>query len=566
MSNTVLRPRKLPSLSLLYTLVCGIFLLVACDIADETGTSAAVAMPDSYSADVADKIAQAGGNAVDMAIAAAFTLAVTYPEAGNLGGGGFMMIYVDDDAAFLDYREVAPLAATRDMYLDENGDVVPGKSLNGHLAVGVPGTVAGLWAAHRKYGTLSWESLIAPAIELAQDGFVVHEKLEAAYDSALDAFSQRTSFERYFSGLEAGTTFRQPELASTLQRIADLGPDGFYQGDTAALIVDEMARGGGLITLADLATYEAKWRVPLRWPWRDQEVLAAPLPSSGGIALIQLLGMKEHSSESFEGVDLNSAQYVHLNAEIMKRVFADRAEYLGDPDFVDPPVARLLDDGYLAKRAAEVNPDSISDPGSIGPGLESPATTHFSILDRWGNAVSNTYTLNGWFGSRVVVEGAGFLLNNEMDDFSAKPGATNNFGALGGDANAIEPGKRMLSSMSPTILLHDGEVSVVIGTPGGTTIFTGVFQAINDMFDFGSSPEEAASAPRFHHQPRPDALYTVYQTPSHPLDDDVITELTRMGYIVEDWEIGDMQIVSRQGGSVVVGSDDRMRGVGRVLE
>ena len=380
--------------------MCIAVLFSACSGEDESSrvrtgaatASTAIAMPDSYSADVAEEISAMGGNAVDMAVAAAFALAVTYPEAGNIGGGGFMMIYMNGEAAFLDYREVAPGAATRDMYLDDNGDVVSGRSLNGHLAVGVPGTVAGLWAAHQRYGTLSWESLVAPAIGLAEHGFVVHAKLGAAYRSAVDEFSKGTEFERHFAGLVAGSTFRQPELAATLERIAAMGPAGFYAGETAQLIVDEMNRGHGLITGADLAGYEAKWREPLRRNWHDYEILAAPLPSSGGIALLQLLGMKEHLAEYFEGVELNSAQYVHLNAEIMKRVFADRAEYLGDPDFVVSPVAELLNDDYLERRAAEVDPEKISEIDSIRPGLESPATTHFSIMDRWGNAASNFST------------------------------------------------------------------------------------------------------------------------------------------------------------------------------
>ncbi len=436
---------------------------VACSTGEpESNTAesrtAAVAMPDSYSAAVASTILESGGNVVDAAVAVAFTLAVTYPEAGNIGGGGFMMIYIDGDARFLDYRETAPLGAHRDMFLDSDGEVIERSSLIGHKAAGIPGTVAGLWAAHQNHGTVSWHELVAPAIRLAENGFVVPAALEASRRRSETWFSDETNFSAYFSSMTAGENFRQPELAATLKRIAQYGPDDFYRGETAELLVTEMARGDGLITADDLARYEAVWREPLHASWRDYQIVSAPLPSSGGFAVIQLLKMKDYLAHEFEGLEHNSPQYIHLVAEIEKRVFADRAEYFGDPDAIDVPIERLISDEYIRSRAREVDATKISNLDSVQPGLEPFDTIHFSIVDYQGNAVSNTYTLNGSFGDGVIVEGAGFLLNNEMDDFSIKPGVPNMYGVVGGTANEIQPGKRMLSSMSPTILLRDGDI------------------------------------------------------------------------------------------------------------
>ncbi|MCJ7814525.1 MAG: gamma-glutamyltransferase, partial [Xanthomonadales bacterium] len=465
-------------------------------------------MPDTYSAEVAAGILGAGGNAVDAAIAAAFSLAVTFPEAGNIGGGGFMLVHVDGKSEFIDYRETAPLGAHRDMYLDDNGEVILNSSLIGHRAAGVPGTVAGLWLAHQRHGSLPWSDLVAPAIALAQNGFVVHEDLAGLAAEAVEWYDGALDFEGSFGTLRAGETFVQEDLAKTLERIAIHGPDDFYRGETANLIVAEMQRGGGLITLDDLQRYEAVVRDPLRAQWRDLEVLSAPPPSSGGFAVIQLLKMKDFLSHEFAGLEFNSPQYIHLIAEIEKRVFADRAEYLGDPDYIDVPIDELISDDYLRARAQEVNPLAISDVTAVAPGIESPDTTHFSIIDRHGNAVSNTFTLNWSFGSGVVVAGAGFLLNDEMDDFSVKAGVPNAYGVVGNTANAIQPGKRMLSSMSPTILLRDGEVELVIGTEGGSTIFTSVFQNIINIYDFAMAPAVAAGATRFHHQLLPPDLIT----------------------------------------------------------
>ncbi|MDX1516120.1 MAG: gamma-glutamyltransferase, partial [Woeseiaceae bacterium] len=526
---------------------------------------AAVAMPDSYSAEVSAEILQRGGNAVDAAIAADFVLTVTLPEAGNIGGGGFMLIYLDGEASFIDYRETAPLAAHRDMFLDANGDVIEGASTTGHLAVGVPGSVAGLWEAHQRFGSLPWRDLVMPSVELARDGIIVHPELARNIARGVARFSGKTNFEAYYGGARAGELFVQSELAETLQRIADDGPDGFYRGETAELIVAEMQRGNGLIAHEDLERYRAVWREPLRAQWRDFVVLSAPPPSSGGFAVVQLLKIKELLGHHFDGVELNSPQYVHLVAEMEKRVFADRAEYLGDPDYVDNRMDELLSDDYLRRRALEVDPERISTLDEVRPGLDAYETTHYSVVDFDGNAVSTTTTLNLSFGSGVVVTGAGFLLNDEMDDFSVKPGVPNAYGVIGNVANEIQPGKRMLSSMSPTILLKDGAVDFVVGTPGGSTIFTTVFQVIVNAYDYGLTPAEAAGAPRFHHQLlRPEV---VTYSPSVPLPEETISQLSERGYraVPHSYDYGDVQAIRRDGDTWIAGSDPRKRGESRVL-
>ena len=529
--------------------------------------TAAVAAPDRHGAEAARQVIEEGGNAVDAAIATAFVLAVTFPEAGNLGGGGFMTLHLDGRQDFLDFRETAPAAASRDMYLDAAGAVIPDGSLVGARAAGVPGTVAGLWAAHQRYGTLPWKRLLAPAIRLARQGFVIDPQLARLLAEQQADLAGRTNFDRYFGGLAAGTTLRQPELAATLERIAREGPKGFYRGRTARLIVEEMRRGGGLITAADLAAYAPVWREPLRFDWRGQQVITAPPPSSGGVALAQLLGMKERLAPAFAGQPLNSTRYVHLVAEISKRVFADRAEYLGDPGFVDVPVARLMDPAYLDRRTAEVSLERPSSTPSVRPGLaERPQTTHFSILDDRGNAVALTYTLNGGFGNGVVVTGAGFLLNNEMDDFSIRPGQPNLYGVVGGRANEIAPGKRMLSSMTPTLLLEDGRVRAIVGTPGGSTIITAVFQTLVNLRDFGLTPLAAISAARFHHQLLPPDR--IIYSRCCALETQTVQELRALGYTVEpsSWEFGDMQVVTVDAaGRVEAASDVRGRGVSVVF-
>ncbi len=528
----------------------------------------AVAAPDRYGAEVAESVLQNGGNAVDAAVATAFVLAVTFPEAGNLGGGGLITLKMGTSTAFLDFREVAPQGASRDMYLDAAGKPIPGASLVGHRAAGVPGTVAGLWEAHRKYGSRSWNELLQPAIQLARDGFVPAKHLINSVAESLPDYAGKTNFADYFGKL-GERRFKQPELARTLQRIAQYGSAGFYAGRTAELIEAEMRRGNGLITRADLAAYRAIWREPLSVRWRNFTLVSAPPPSSGGIALVQLLRMKDALAKDFAGVSHNSATYVHLIVEISKRVFADRAKYLGDPDFVRVPVAALINEDYLQRRAAGVRRDAISPLTAVKPGLaESAETAHFSILDGAGNAVALTYTLNGGFGNGVVVEGAGFLLNNEMDDFSTKPGVPNLFGVVGGVANEIHPGKRMLSSMTPTLLLENDRVRMVLGTPGGSTIFTSIFQTMVNRLDFGMSAADAVAAARFHHQLLPPTLI-VHSRCCALGDERTRADLKALGYDVKQspWEFGDMQVIDVDAqGVVTAAADPRGRGVARVFD
>jgi gamma-glutamyltranspeptidase/glutathione hydrolase len=533
-------------------------------------TASAVATADSYSADTAARIFQEGGNAVDAAAAIAFTLAVTYPEAGNLGGGGFMTLCVDGKPYFLDFRERAPMAASETMYLDPQGQEIPGMSQYGYRAVGVPGTVAGLWAAQRRFGRLSWKQVVAPSIRYARAGFTVSAQLQQRCADAAGNFFGKTNFEKYFGDMDRDLKFTQPELAATLARIASQGAKGFYQGRTASLFAAEMGRGHGLITRGDLRRYRAVWRRPVLADWNGYRVITAPPPSSGGIGLVQLLKLKAARKADFAGVPLNAPQYIHLVAELEKRVFADRAQYLGDPDFHQIPVARLIDDGYLARRAAEVNPAAPSDTASILPGLdacpsEQAETTHFSVVDKWGNAVSTTYTINGYFGSGVVVAGAGFLLNDEMADFSAKPGVANMYGVVGGRANAIAPNKRVLSSMAPTILTRDGKVALVIGTPGGSRIFTTVFQVMSNLYDFHLSLADALAAQRFHHQLLP--ADTIFWEPYRPITGELAKALEARGYRLQGqgWD-GDVQVIRINGDTPEAAADPRGRGVTRLFK
>ena len=520
----------------------------------------AVAMPDSYSADAAMQVLQEGGNAIDAAITAQFVLAVTLPEAGNVGGGGFMTIKFEDNTDFLDYREMAPENAHRDMYLDEQGDVKPYESLFGAKASGIPGTVAGMWAAHKKYGTLDWERLLAPAVDLAEQGFAVHEKLANNIDHYIERTKEaaiNNNFSEYFAHAKAGTTFKQPELAKTLKAIQQQGKDGFYKGDVAKHIVDFMQQNGGLITYEDLLAYKAVWRKPLHLNWQGYELVTAPPPSSGGVAVAQWIGMLEAYDATHDLPAQNSTEYIHVMSEIGKRVFADRAEYMGDPDFVSVPVKALTDANYITQRAADIQPTSISDTPSVKPGLkESEDTTHFSIMDRWGNAVANTTTINLTFGSGVVVTGAGFLLNDEMDDFSAKPGVPNFFGAVGGEANAIEPYKRMLSSMTPTLVTKDDQVVLVTGSPGGTTIISSVTQSLLNALLYDMSAEEAVNSPRFHHQLLPKDTIRMHDG----FTEATVNELKAMGYTIDNRRFGDVHLIKRTKEGVEAASEKSGRG------
>jgi gamma-glutamyltranspeptidase / glutathione hydrolase len=528
--------------------------------------AAAVASPDRYGALAAAEVLRAGGNAVDAAVATGFALAVTYPEAGNLGGGGFMTLYMQGKPYFLDYRETAPGAATATLYLDARGEPIPDLSVIGTLSSGVPGTVSGLYDAHRRFAKLAWQRDLAPAIGYARDGFLVTQQLIGIRDGSQQPFVGRTNFQRYFSAMQAGKVFKQPELAATLERIAKNGPQDFYQGRTARLIVAQMQRGAqrGLISASDLARYTAKWRDPVVGDWEGMTVITAPPPSSGGIALLQMLRMKADLAPLFQGVTLNSPQYVHLISEIEKRVFADRAEYLGDPDFVKVPVAQLLDPDYLAARARQIDAAKPSVTQGVRPGLEKPQTTHYSIVDRWGNAVSNTYTLNGWFGSGVVVEGAGFLMNDEMDDFSAKPGVPNMYGVVGADANAIAPFKRPLSSMTPSILLNADQAVMVLGTPGGSRIFTSVFQVLVDVYDFHLGLKAALAHFRFHHQLTPEN--TLFDEPYARFPSDLAQALSARGYRIENQDFnGDIEAIQIVGQQPIAAADPRARGIAIVV-
>ncbi|SMG13891.1 gamma-glutamyltransferase [Paraburkholderia susongensis] len=533
--------------------------------------ASAVAVPDSYSADAAQQIFAEGGNAVDAAVAIAFTLAVTRPDAGNIGGGGFMTLFVDGKPYFLDYREQAPQQATRDMYLDDKGNVLPGTSTVGYRAVAVPGTVDGMWEAQRRFGKLKWKQVLAPAIHYATDGFQVDSRLPQRRDVAAKSFAGRTNFDAYFANLKAGATLRQPELAQTLSRIASDGGREFYEGHTAELIAQQMY-GHGIVTKQDLMQYKAVWREPLAADWNGYRVITAPPPSSGGIGLIQMLKMKADLKPAFDGLALNSAPYIHLIAQIEDRVFADRQRYIGDPDATPVPAAKLIDDAYLAQRADEVKPDEVPGAAPVKPGLgeaaaEKAQTTHFSVVDKWGNAVSNTYTLNGDFGSGVVVDGGGFLLNDAMDDFVIKPavnGAAATPGAAGADLDAVAPGRRPVSSMTPTLLLKDGKVALAIGTPGGSRILTTIFQVMTNLYDFGMTPTDALAAMRFHHQLLPQK--TIYFEPYHPVPDDLAAQLKALGYTLEQQSFnGDVQMIRVDGTTPEPASDPRGAGVARVI-
>ncbi|WP_175162512.1 gamma-glutamyltransferase [Paraburkholderia fynbosensis] len=530
--------------------------------------ASAVAVPDRYSADAAQQIFAAGGNAVDAAVAIAFTLAVTRPDAGNIGGGGFMTVFMDGKPYFLDYRERAPQQATRGMYVDDKGNLVPGMSAVGHRAVGVPGTVDGMWEAQRRFGKLKWKQVLAPAIRYATDGFTVDPSLQQRRDAAAKNFAGKTNFDAYFSSLKAGATFRQPELAQTLSRIAGDGGREFYEGRTADLIAQQMY-GHGLITKQDLVQYKAVWRQPLSADWNGYRVITAPPPSSGGIGLIQMLKMRADLKQAFDGLELNSAPYIHLIAQIEDRVFADRQQYLADPDSYKVPTDKLIDDAYLAQRADEVKPDEMPGAAPVKPGLgdtmpEKAQTTHFSVVDKWGNAVSNTYTLNGDFGAGVVVDGGGFLLNDAMDDFVTRPGSGSAADTSGVELNTIAPGRRPLSSMTPTLLLKDDRVALVIGTPGGSRILTSIFQVMTNLYDFNMTPTDALAAMRFHHQLLPQK--TIYFEPFHPVSGELAEQLKAMGYTLEEQSFnGDVQMIRVEGTTPEPAADPRGVGVGRVM-
>jgi gamma-glutamyltranspeptidase/glutathione hydrolase len=491
-------------------------------------------------------ILKKGGNAVDAAIATQLALAVVYPGAGNIGGGGFMVARLaNGETLALDYREMAPSSANRDMYLDANGNVVQGKSINGHLSSGVPGSIAGMFAS-MKYAKLSFKELIQPAIDLAEKGFAISEREASSLNSIqqdLQKYNTQPSAFLNSQGWKAGDTLVQTDLANTLKLIRDNGEAGFYKGKTAELIVEEMKRGGGIITLDDLKNYQVKWRTPHSFDYHGYTIVSMPMPSSGGILLHQMLKMLEDKPLSSYG--FLSPQAVQLMTEVERRAFADRAEYMGDADFYKVPEAQLTNESYLKKRMNDYQPGIAGNSTQIKPGVlpmkESEQTTHLSVLDAEGNAVSVTTTLNNSYGSKTVIGGAGFFINDEMDDFSVKPGVPNLYGAVGGEANAIAPGKRMLSSMTPTLVLKDGKPFIVVGTPGGTTIPTSVFQTIVNIIDFGMSADDAVNKPKFHHQWLPDQIDVERSFP-----EDTRIALQKMGYTIKErGSIGRTEVIKK---------------------
>ncbi len=460
------------------------------------------------------EILRAGGNAVDAAVAVGFALAVTLPEAGNIGGGGFMVIHDPEQGreTTIDYREMAPASAHRDMYLDEEGNVAEGRSTVGHLASGVPGSVAGMHLAWKRYGKLPWAELVQPAIRLARDGFVVSYTLSRGLENKVELLEKFPDSRRIFLRdgrlYQEGEIFRQPELAVTLERIAKDGPEVFYKGEIARQIAAEMEANGGNIMLDDLRNYVPKERPAVRGSYRGHEIVSMGPPSSGGLVLIEMLNILENFPLANLGA--RSSQSIHLMAEAMRRAFADRAEYMGDPDFSDIPSEGLIDKAYARRWADGIDPHWATPSERISHGLpvavEATQTTHYSVVDAAGGAVACTTTLNGGYGSGVTVTGAGFLLNNEMDDFTSKPGVPNAYGLIQGEANSIGPGKRPLSAMTPTLVKKDGKLFMVVGSPGGPTIINTAMQVILNVIDYEMDIQEAVDAPRVHHQWLPDRI------------------------------------------------------------
>src|SRR6202049_745897 len=526
-----------------------------------------VASVDAIASRVGADVMKRGGNAVDAAVAVALTLAVTWPEAGNLGGGGFMLIRkADGTTEALDYREIAPLAATRTMYLDANGNVIKDASLVGYKAIAVPGTVAGLAFAHKRYGKLPWRDLVEPARKLAAEGFTVSQYLSTRQAQKQTVERMRKFpetwriFQRNGNPYQPGDTFVQPELAKVLTRIQN-DPSDFYRGETARMIIADVQAHGGILTAEDLARYQPTMRTPLRGTYRGCEIVTMPLPSSGGVALIEMLNMLE--PYDLKSMGWHSSQEVHTMVEVMRRAYADRAKYLGDTDFVRVPIVGLMSRAYADQRRRDIDPLRATDSTPVGAGApasyEPPPTTHFTIVDPEGNVVSNTYTLNESYGSAVTVAGAGILLNDEMDDFTSKPGVPNTYGLIQGEANAIGARKKPLSSMTPTLVLKDGKLWFAVGSPGGSTIINTVLQVIVNVVDFGMDLQEAVDAPRFHHQWLPDKI----DWERFEFSRDTTEEPPKGGYIFAEKpeSLGDAEaiMVDPQSG-VRLGASDPRRG------
>jgi len=509
------------------------------------------------------EILQKGGNAIDAAVAVQFALSVVYPRAGNIGGGGFAVIRLaDGDIKTLDFREKAPITAFRDMYLDTDGNVIPNKSESGIFSVGIPGTVAGMEAMHRKYGKIPWDDLVAPSIKLAIMGFPLTTREAASLNKYRDVFLEmnpgKNPFVKETEWLD-GDTIKYLEYAEALFRIGEKGAQEFYHGRVANQIVAESKKRGGIITKKDLLNYKPIWREPVSANLGEYTVYSMGPPSSGGIALIQLLkGSQQFDLEQYSH---NSAKAIHLMTELERRVFADRAVYLGDSDFYKVPQQQLVNDAYLKERFKDVNLDKSTLSSNINAGeidlVESNETTHYSIVDKWGNAVSITTTLNGNYGSKVIVSGAGFFLNNEMDDFSVKPGEPNQFGLVGGEANSVQPEKRMLSSMSPTIVEKNGNLWMVVGTPGGATIITSTYQTIQNCMWYGMTMQESVNAPKTHSQWLPDVVYLE----KGKMDKAVIDSLQQMGHEIKYRKsIGKMSAIRVLDDGKLEGAPDYTRG------
>ncbi len=521
----------------------------------------AVVTAHPLASEVGNTILKEGGNAIDAAIAVQFALAVVYPNAGNIGGGGFMVYRSHSgEVTSLDFREKAPAKAYRDMYLDSVGEPISTLSLDGHLAAGVPGSVAGMEEAHKKYGSLPWSALLAPAVALAKKGFALTEQQANEFNEMQAHFKKLNKNGAAIirdAPWKKDDIFVQQQLAGTLKRIATSGSAGFYSGETAALIVAEMKRGNGIISEADLSSYRAVWRKPIEGTYKQYNIISMPPPSSGGIALLALLQSVEKYPLKQWGYQSDSTVRVMVEAE--RRVYADRATHLGDPDFYDVPVAYLTDKALNQARMSKVNLQKATPSDRVKaskfPGYESEETTHFCIVDKEGNAVSLTTTLNGSYGAGVWVDGAGFLLNNEMDDFSVKPGTPNLYGLLGGKANAVEPGKRMLSAMTPTIVEEKGKLKMVIGTPGGSTIITSVFQGILNVLEFDMDAQSSVSSSRFHHQWKPDRI----DIEERAIQKDVRKSLEKDGYTLHKrGRIGRMEnIIVLPNGKLQAGADPR---------
>ena len=514
-----------------------------------TCSKGAVVSANALASNAGLNILKQGGNAIDAAIATQLALAVVYPGAGNIGGGGFMVAHLKNGKNIaIDYRETAPAKASRDMYLDTNGNAQMNLSQDGHLASGIPGTIAGLFAS-MKYAKLPFKKLIQPAIELAEKGFAITAGQAAELNGLKEEFIKLNTTPPVFvkeTTWKSGDILLQKDLANTLRRVRDFGAKGFYEGQTAMRIVAEMSRGKGIIGLEDLKGYQAKERTAVEFDYKSYHIVSMPLPSSGGIILQQVLKIIEQ--KNIGAMEFQSAESVQLLTEAERRSYADRAKYLGDADFVKVPVKTLVSKAYLDERMKNYTPGKAGNSTDTKEGSipESEETTHLSIIDAEGNAVSVTTTLNGGYGSRTVVSGAGFLLNNEMDDFSVKPGVPNMYGAIGAEANAIKPGKRMLSSMTPTIVLKNNQPYLVVGTPGGTTIPTSVIQSVVNMIDFKMSPEDAVNRPKFHHQWFPDMIYV-----ENDFDAATIKALEAMGYkISKRGKIGRTELIEIKSGKL----------------